>query len=195
LTDTTYILKNEKEQVTDSIKNATKQWLKESFINFALRSQKIYAEYNVKKELWQQLSWMMDIAPHCGTYFLEDLYKLTEDVTKCEVNHLFCTGYGSLQSNECRESLSPIWSKVYSYRSSFTPLEKHLDFKNNKGVKNLWLGACWAEGLRANTMNAIENGFKGLFCAPLHSYRKFNRMESWQFDNFEWSIEQWRKYI
>ncbi|NBP57868.1 hypothetical protein EBU71_15280, partial [bacterium] len=32
-------------------------WLKESMIDFALRSQKIYAEHNVKKELWQQLHW------------------------------------------------------------------------------------------------------------------------------------------
>jgi len=176
-----------------SLKKAAEDWLKESLINFALRSQKIYAEHNVRKELWQQLHWMLDIHPHCGTYFLDDLYKLTEDATKCDVHQLFCVGYGELtEDNKC-QPISKAWAESINYGKSCDSVQKWLDFKNNKGVKNIWLGACWAEGLKKNTMNAIENKMRGLLCAPLHPFQGFERMKKWQFDNFAWAIKQWEK--
>lgn len=186
-----YLNKNNLKQTKVNFLN----WLKNSMINFALTSQKIYAEHNVKKELWQQLHWAFDVLPFCGSTFLDELYKLTEDANKCEVNQLFCMGYGSISSNHCAEAYSPNWKKVYDYGSSFeTLVEKPLEFKNKKGMKNIWMGAGWAEGLKENTMHAIENRFRGLFCAPLHPFRPPQRMEQWQFDNFAWSVEQWKKY-
>ena len=174
---------------------ATNDWLKKTYIDFALRSQKIYAEHNVKKELWQQLHWMLDVFPHCGTYFLDELYKKTEELTKCEVHQLFCTGYGDpVSENKC-QAVNAAWAQVIDYGRSCSQVEKWLDFKNNKGVKNIWLGACWAEGLRKNTPNAIKNDFRGLLCAPLHPFREFARVQPWQFKNFEWAITQWRNKI
>jgi hypothetical protein len=146
----------------------TIQWLHQTFKDFALRTQKIYANFNPGKELWQQLHWAFSPHPACGTEILLPLYLETQQATGCEVNQLFCTGYDF-------------------------PLDNPRSFMQ-RGMKNIWLGACWAEGLRKNTPSAIQNGLRGLFCAALHPYLPFKRMEEWQFENFKWAIQQWREH-
>jgi hypothetical protein len=141
------------------------QWLHQTFREFALRNQRIYARLNTIKELWQQLHWAFSHHPECGTDILLPLYLETQRTMGCEVNQLFCTGY-SFPLNKPRNLL-------------------------RMGMKNIWLGASWAEGLRKNTPSAIREGFRGLFCAALHPFLPYKRMEEWQFENFKWAIQQW----
>lgn len=143
-------------------------WLHDTFRNFAIHNQKIYAQFNPGRELWQQLHWMF-MVPQCGAEILLPLYLETQAVTGCDVHQLFCSAYGDNDR-----------------------LDIPLKFMGG-GMGNIWLGAGWAKGLRANTPSAIKNGFRGLFCAALHPFLPYKRMEEWQFENFKWAIQQWKE--
>jgi hypothetical protein len=145
----------------------TIQWLHDTYTEFALRNQRIYAATSQHKELWQQLHWAYSDEPRCGTELLAPLYLKAQQETGCEVHQIFTEGYS---------------------RPLKTPLKLM-----SEGVKNIWMGACWADGLKRNTPSAIQNGFRGLYCAALHPFVKLERMEEWQFENFKWANQQWGK--
>ena len=148
---------------------ATLDWLYRKFTETMVRTQKIYAANSKHQELWMQLHWAFANSPQTGCRDIPAMYLAVKEETGCDVNHIFFTGYDF-------------------------PLDTPLSFQKRAGMK-LWLGACWCEGLRLNTPSAVANKFRGLVCAPIHEYLKYERLEPWMLETFRWSNKQWGQNV
>ena len=143
--------------------------LHHAVIKMASGEQCIFVQHP-SHEIWTALHPHFDKIEQSGTGYRKDIYDMLAGVFPEAVHYgLTYTFFGPISGAEI--TLGEI-------------RERHLP---------MWTGSEYVEGLRTNTDKAIDLGFRGFVCAPLHTLTGHHILEDWMLDTIRESLSKWRR--